>query len=164
MAPGRSRPRRGRSAGARRAPVPRDVTDADVHGSEGPDEGERQALLAEQFDEVLAAALDSLEADGLLSDARCAEMIVHARTSRGQGPAKVRQALRDAGLDAQCADAALEAADVDWASVLERVCEQRFGSDAPEDAREWAKRARFLTSRGFSEGLVRRHLGEIPFG
>ena len=104
-----------------------------------------------------------LAAQGLQSDARCAEMIVHVRIERGSGPLRIRAELRDAGIDGELAEALLEAEADAWPDRLRAVCESRFGPDPPADSRAWARRARFLAGRGFPESMVRDVLGEVPW-
>lgn len=113
----------------------------------------------ERIEAVVAELADA----GLQSDERCAEMLVHARIQRGHGPLRIRADLRDAGIPADLADVLLEAEEDAWPERLRSVAERRFGPDAPRDARDWGRRARFLASRGFPEGLVRSVLGQIPY-
>lgn len=110
----------------------------------------------------LEQALDGLAADGLQSDERCAESLIHARISRGQGPLKIRAGLREAGLEGEAVELLLEAEAGDWPRHLEAVARSRFGEAPPVDRRDWARRARFLAGRGFPEHLVRSQLGEPP--
>ena len=98
---------------------------------------------------LIEAALEQLENEGLLSDLRFAEVFVRSRIARGQGPVRLRHDMREKGLEAEMIDAALEAAEVDWGEHAKEVLERRFGDDAP-DAREKARRMRFLKQRGFS--------------
>ena len=110
----------------------------------------------------LQQVLDRLAADGLQSDARCAESLIHARISRGQGPLRIRAGLREAGLEGETVELLLEAEEEAWPEHLEAVARSRFGTEPPGDRRDWARRARFLAGRGFPEHLVRGQLGEPP--
>jgi len=112
--------------------------------------------------ELVDLVVDALAEEGLQSDARCAEMIVYARVERGHGPLRIRSDLRDAGIDGETVDLLLEAEDDHWEARLRKLVDRRYGCEAPEDAREWSRRARFLASRGFPEGLIRRVLGDLP--
>lgn len=113
--------------------------------------------------ERIEAVVADLADQGLQSDERCAEMLVHTRIERGQGPLRIRSDLRDAGISGELADILLEAEADTWPERLRAVAERRFGSEAPQDAREWGRRARFLASRGFPEGMIRSVLGDIPY-
>jgi regulatory protein len=113
-------------------------------------------------DEAVRFVQTFLAADGLQSDARCAESMIHARVSRGQGPLMIRAGLREAGLEGETVELLLEAEAEAWPEHLEAVARTRFGEAPPADRRDWARRARFLAGRGFPEHLVRNQLGEPP--
>ena len=93
-----------------------------------------------------------LTAEGLQSDARLAEAFIRARTSRGQGPSKIRIELK--GKDVTDADIALafEEAEVDWFALASEVVLKKFGdlADQEVDIRLKARASRFLQQRGFS--------------
>jgi regulatory protein len=110
----------------------------------------------DRVDEVVR----SLAEAGLQSDTRCAEMLVHVRIGRGHGPLRIRADLREAGIDSETAELLLEAETDAWPERLRALARKRFGEAPPADRREWAKRARFLASRGFPEALVRDALDE----
>jgi regulatory protein len=110
---------------------------------------------AEEIEQVLAA----LEDTGLQSDARYAEAYLRTHAARF-GANRLRQTLRQKGVGAELADTQLAGAGL--ADEMERaraIWTRKFGA-APADAREWARQARFLQSRGFSGDVVRRLLRE----
>jgi len=111
---------------------------------------------AEEIDEVLNR-MHELE---LLSDRRFAEAWVRGRAARF-GAARLRHDLAMRGVDADTADAALAAESGDEFERARRVWAVRFGT-APADARDWARQARFLQSRGFRTELIRQVLKETP--
>ncbi|HSG90152.1 MAG TPA: regulatory protein RecX [Pseudomonadales bacterium] len=111
---------------------------------------------------LVDAAVEALAEAGLQSDERCAEAYIHARVSRGQGPMRVRAALREVGLSGEWVDLLLEAEEDQWPERLEALCQRRFGDAPPADRREWTRRARFLAGRGFPESLVVAVLGTPP--
>ncbi len=111
---------------------------------------------------LIQRTLDQLEADGLQSDARYAEVLVRSRCNRGQGPLRIRADLRQRGLDATAVDSLLEAYEDSWPELALEAVSKRFGDAPAADRREWARRARFLAGRGFPEGLVMRVLGPLP--
>lgn len=110
--------------------------------------------------EALEAVLDLLEGQGLLSSERFAESLVHRRQERF-GTARIRDELRQHALPddlvASCV-AQLRESEFDRAR---EVWSRRFGEPAA-DAREYARQARFLASRGFAADIVRRIVGERP--
>jgi len=102
-------------------------------------------------------ALDELAAEGYLSDARYAQMVVAQRSGR-YGQRAIAHVLREKGIaapDARTAMAPLAATDeVADASAL---WQQRFGA-APANRREMARQMRFLLSRGYGMSVALRVL------
>ena len=108
----------------------------------------------EEIDTVLA----QLQSEGLLSDARCAEAYLRSRGDRF-GAARLRQDLRAKGIDAALAQDRL-AGLPDEFERARTVWARKFPA-APRDARDWARQARFLQSRGFGSEVIRRLLKEV---
>ncbi len=104
---------------------------------------------------ALAATLDALEGDGYLSDRRFAESFVASRCER-YGPARLRSELRLRGVADELVIEALGAAP-DEAEAARAAWSQRYEC-LPQDAREFARQARFLQARGFAGDVVRRLL------
>ena len=102
------------------------------------------------FPEWIDDAIEQLARENLQSDARMAEAFVRSRIGRGQGPRKVKAELRGKGISDDVIGLALEECDVNWRELAEQVYRKRFGDYAPGDAKERAKRLRFLEGRGFS--------------
>ncbi len=100
--------------------------------------------------EIVEEELDKLRAEGLQSDARLAEVFIRSRVSRSQGPVKIKMELRGKGVDDETLGLAFETCEVDWFALVEQVARKRFGESAPSDARERARRGRFLQQRGFN--------------
>ena len=114
----------------------------------------RDKLLRAGYDAGdVALALEALVAAGYQDDARYAEMLTRTRVRQGHGPLRLRQDLQRAGVEAT---AALE---IDWLQQAQAVCQKRFGDTPPTDARDYARRARFLAGRGFTGETIRRVLG-----
>lgn len=113
---------------------------------------ELQRKLRSRFaDEALVlSALQQLRAENLQSDERFAEDFVRQRVSRGYGPLRVRQELREKGLPDSVIAAAVEAVDCDWCALAATALRKKFGEAEAPDIRERARRVRFLQYRGFS--------------
>lgn len=107
------------------------------------------ALGAEHLD-VLAAVLDRLIADDLLSDERFAAALVRSKLHKGQGPWRIAQELQKSGVSAELQSRALVECGVDWYELAAAVASKKYGSRPAEDISEKARRSRFLQSRGFS--------------
>ncbi|TAH47566.1 MAG: recombination regulator RecX [Betaproteobacteria bacterium] len=98
---------------------------------------------------------------GLQSDRRFAEAWVRSKAVRF-GAARLRNELGRRGVERELVDEALAAECVE--SELERaraVWRAKFGAP-PADAREWARQARFLQTRGFATDVIRKLLKEQP--
>jgi len=106
--------------------------------------------------ELVAAVLDDLVADKLLSDARFAASFVTARSNKGQGPLRIRRDLEQRGVTGELIDGALLQADVDWGRLAVSVRRKRFGPGVPGEYREKARQMRFLQYRGFDTDDIRR--------
>jgi regulatory protein len=103
--------------------------------------------------EQLAAVLDRLQVERLLSDHRYASQRVATRANR-YGDARLKQELRQQGIsDADIAAALPEAGDE--AGRCRAVWERKFHA-LPKTAEERAKQMRFLQYRGFSSEAIRR--------
>jgi len=114
-------------------------------------------LGSEANQDELDALLDRLESLDLLSDARFAESYVRSRQAR-IGNRRLRMELRQKGVADDLIDSALnESVDTDDAARAREVWEKKFGRQ-PADAREWARQARFLQSRGFAADVIHQIL------
>ncbi|THF62202.1 recombination regulator RecX [Pseudothauera rhizosphaerae] len=109
----------------------------------------------------IAAVLDRLAEVELQSDARFAESWVRNKAARF-GAARLRHDLTSRGVAAELIEAALahEARDDDLERARQ-VWTAKFGC-APQDAREWARQARFLQGRGFAAAVICKLLKETP--
>ena len=99
--------------------------------------------------EIVAAVLDELIDDGLLSESRYVDALVSSRASRGTGPVRIRAELAAVQVSDFEIDRALEDAEVDWHALAEQVRRKRFGAEMPQDFPAKAKQMRFLQRRGF---------------
>jgi regulatory protein len=107
--------------------------------------------------EAIAALLDQLEQEDLLSNARYAEALAHCRAGR-HGSVRLKSELREKGVpETLVAEVVGLAREADLAAARE-VWNKKFG-ERPRDARERAKQQRFLLGRGFPSDVVRRVVG-----
>lgn len=136
---------------------------ADAGQAEATAQGKRplrqgQAALPSQAD--ITHVLDQLEQKGLLSDQRAAQAYVRSRAARF-GTARLSHDLRRRGIDEDLISASLAQDEIeDEASRAARVWHGKF-KQAPQDAREWARQARFLQGRGFAAEVIRKLLKHI---
>ena len=122
----------------------------------------KQKLCGKGFPmDVVSQVIADLSARGLQSDSRYAEIYSRIRQSRGYGPLRIRQELRQRGIDAWLL-VDLDSADTD--ETLEISYERKFGTRPPESIEERTQRERFLLRRGFSGDRIRRLFRKLRNG
>ena len=110
--------------------------------------------------ELACEVVAELASEGLQSNERFAEALVRSRHQRGHGPLRIVRDLRDRGVESDLIATYCDVTDASWTTHAREVLQRRFGLESPQDYPEWAKRARFLQSRGFTERQVRAALGD----
>lgn len=111
----------------------------------------RQKLLKRFKDpELVDAQLQRLADEKLQSDQRFTESFLRQRLSRGHGPIRIRQEMRQKGISDTEISAAMEAEAPDWYELASQAYHRKFGALPPEDIKEKAKRSRFMQYRGFA--------------
>ena len=105
--------------------------------------------------EVVWQVLGELQAEGLQSDARFAELYTQQRADKGYGPLRIAQELGQRGVDTELAGELLAQFADEWPERLAAVHRRKFGASVPRDMHERGRRARFLQQRGFSSEQVR---------
>ncbi|ENO85006.1 recombination regulator RecX [Thauera linaloolentis] len=116
-------------------------------------------LAAHGSAEEVEAVIERMGELGLQSDARFAQAFVRGKSARF-GAGRLRSEMARRGLDRDLIDEAI--ASECGESEVERarsVLRSRFPAP-PADAREWARQARFLQTRGFAPDLIRKLLKE----
>lgn len=78
------------------------------------------------------------------------------RVSRGDGPVRLRAALRERGVDGELIDTVLAPYADEWTERARRLAERRFGTRPAASWKERARRARYLQGRGYPADIVRR--------
>jgi len=102
-------------------------------------------------------ALDELAAQGYLSDARYAQVVVAQRSGR-YGKRAIAHVLREKGITAPDAQAAMvPLAATDEVADATALWQRRFGTP-PANQREKARQVRFLQSRGYGFSVILRVL------
>lgn len=119
---------------------------------------ELQQKLIQKFSadsrQLIAAALDLLIEQGLLSDERFTEAYVNMRARKGYGPERIAQELSEKGIEVEMASRYLEAG-TDWQELLKQTWQKKFNR-LPLDFQEKAKQMRFLHYRGYSADTINR--------
>ena len=124
--------------------------------------GELRSKLRRRFpdERQVETQLQKLVVEKLQSDQRFAESYARMRAGRGYGPARVRQDMREKGLSDRDIASAFEAAELDWDALAAKVLHKKFGTEAPADLKEKAKRMRFMQYRGFAADHYQGLFGE----
>lgn len=101
--------------------------------------------------------LSLLQVRGWQSNARFIETYVRHALEKGQGAYKIRQALSEKVSDQSAIEAELALDEADWVDIARRALHKKYGTlEKPKEAKEQAKRVRFLQSRGFSHRQIWR--------
>lgn len=108
--------------------------------------------LAKKFDHSshIPAVLERLVEENLQSDQRFIEAFIRSRISRGQGETRIRLELKQRGASPNLVNQLLIEAEVDWFEMALQTATVKFGQSQPADAKEKAKRMRFLQYRGYN--------------
>jgi regulatory protein len=102
----------------------------------------------------IITVINKLTEKNLQNDQRFAENYLRYRSQRGFGYQKIRQELRERGVDTELISDALAESDIDWFALAAGVRCKRFGEKEPEDYKERAKQQRFLQYRGFTHEQI----------
>lgn len=108
---------------------------------------------------IAAEVMQRLAAEGLVSDERFVEALLHARRVRGYGPLFIRRELEEKGIGRDLIGRWVDPRDRCWIEDLKRVKNKKFGGRPPVSLAERAKQTRFLQSRGFTHEQIRTVLG-----
>ncbi|KUJ75818.1 RecX family transcriptional regulator [Thiomicrospira sp. XS5] len=111
--------------------------------------------LSEDYPGLVDIVLDKCEEHRWLSDERYVEAYVRQAMEKQQGPYKIKQALQMRTDRQDLVEAYLAMDDSDWADIATLALERKYGDTAkPSQAKEQARRMRFLQSRGFSQSQI----------
>ena len=114
--------------------------------------------------DAVDAAVRNLTAGNSLNDQRYGQNVVAYRSRRGQGPARIRNELRKAGVAPDLVEEAIKPEDdaPDFIKLAREARIRKFGAEIPKDWKERARQARFLQYRGFSNDHIRAVLEGTP--
>ena len=112
-------------------------------------------LLQKDFSaEIVDEVISSLVKARVLSDARFAEAYVRMRSAKGYGPSRIRNELRERGVEGETLEQGFEENAIDWVALAAETRARKFGEDLPEDFAGQAKQMRFLQYRGFTQAQI----------
>ena len=111
-----------------------------------------QKLLKKGFGlSLLESLAKELKEEGYLSDQRFAESYTRSRISRGYGPNRIKQELRQRGTSDEIIANTVFDDDEQWFELARQVREKRFGLQEPQNLKEKLKQQQFLQYRGFNQ-------------
>ena len=117
--------------------------------------GEIRRQLSKQGDnELVEQVMDKLLSHHYLDDARLAEREISKQIAKLHGVSRIKQELKQKGLDSLVIDQALEDTDVDWFELCLKAKEKKFGDSLAADHTEKAKMVRYLQYRGHSMSAI----------
>lgn len=118
---------------------------------------ELQEKLGKRFDDnqLIISELNKLETEGLLSDQRFTQAYINARANKLYGPERIKQELRQSGINNEMIEDHFNATDIDWLAHLQRLEKKKFGNFPATDIKERSKRQRFFQYRGFDSDMIR---------
>jgi regulatory protein len=99
---------------------------------------------------TIDAVLDHLVGEGLIDEARYAEVYAYGRSDKGYGPLRIRRELQERGIDEAIIFSTLSRLDDFWMSNLTKLHHKRWSSKKVESVADEVKRIRFLRQRGFT--------------
>ncbi|KFA99675.1 regulatory protein RecX [Vibrio sp. ER1A] len=105
-------------------------------------------------EESVDLVMERLQSHHYVDDCRLIERELNKQVNKGHGPSRIKQELRQKGLDASLVEQAIEELDVDWFELCQKVKEKKFADDVPQDAKEKAKIIRYLQYRGHAMNVI----------
>ena len=109
--------------------------------------------------EQASDAVCRLKDENLVDDCRFAEAFVRVREMRGYGPVRIAAELRERGVHSSVISSCVNENDPKWHEQVARVAGRKYRGQAIENYRDWAKRANFLKSRGFTASQIKQAIG-----
>lgn len=106
------------------------------------------------YSSIIDKVLDELQSQNYQSDERFTEMYIHSRINAGDGPFKIKIALRGKGICDSLVLAVFDKLNIDWFDHVQRVKVKRFGDLPVMDLTEIAKQIRYLKNKGFYQDHI----------
>ena len=103
--------------------------------------------------------VQELEEQGFQSDERFASDYTRSKVKGGYGPISIKRGLLEKGVEKKVALGSLKELKVDWFECARRIYKKKFNSEIT-DAKDYARRVRFLAYKGFETEHVKAAMGE----
>ena len=109
-----------------------------------------QRLITKGYNsDLVNHLLDYLAEKDYQSDERYTDMYIRHRSAAGDGPFKIKIALRAKGILDNLSSLVFQQLAIDWLDRAQVVKAKRFGDGPAADILELSKQIRFLKNRGF---------------
>lgn len=119
-------------------------------------------LLAKNFpDQEIRTQLDALIQEGTINHSRFIENYIHFRRSKGFGPLRIRQELKEKGLGEEFIAEHLDLMDNAWHLELHKIWQKRFKGKVPQDFKSRTKQIRFFQYRGFTQDQISQVMPDL---
>ena len=97
--------------------------------------------------DILSTEIKKLEEEGLIDHQRFAEQYIHSRSEKGYGPLRIKQELKQRGVNENIAQPLLN--NIDWNSFAIAVLKKKVNHEFPKETKPVLKLKKFLNYRGF---------------
>ena len=115
----------------------------------------RKILKRESDDEeLIETVMEKLLSHHYVDDSRLIDKELQKQVNKLHGPTRIKQELRQKGLDTLLIEQAIEDLDVDWFDICQQAKEKKFSDNLPSDSKEKAKMVRYLQYRGHSMSVI----------
>ena len=110
----------------------------------------RTKLREAGFEETdVDKAIEQVYDYGYLDDAKFAGNYIRSKSDlKGWGEQRIRLGLREAGVNNELVEEAFEKCEIEWSKLALEVYRNKFGEAPIEDQKDFAKRMRYMASRG----------------
>ncbi|PMM38129.1 regulatory protein RecX [Vibrio lentus] len=105
-------------------------------------------------EDSINSVMDRLISHHYLDDSRLIEKEIKKQLAKRHGPSRIKQELRQKGLELLAIEQALEDLDVDWFELAEELRIKKFSDELPTDPKDKAKQIRYLQYRGHTMGII----------
>jgi regulatory protein len=102
----------------------------------------------------IALVLDRCVDHGYLDDARFAVLLLRSHINKGHGQNRIRQSMTQKGLSKEIIETTLNHSDCDWFELAKSKANKKFGETVISDAKDRARRCRYLYGQGFTSEQV----------
>ena len=97
--------------------------------------------------DILSTEIKKLEEEGLIDHQRFAEQYIHSRSAKGYGTIRIKQELKQRGVNENIAQPLLN--NIDWNSFAIAVLTKKVHHEYPKETKPVLKLKKFLNYREF---------------